>query len=51
MCEEHNNPADFFLDVLNGSIQPAMAVPLNNTENDEGSYYSVCSFTTIIDVV
>ena len=23
ICEEHNNPSDFFLDVLSGTIQPA----------------------------
>ncbi|CAL8241288.1 unnamed protein product [Merluccius merluccius] len=33
-CEPHNNPADFFLDVINGD---STAVNLNNTDREEES--------------
>jgi ATP-binding cassette subfamily G (WHITE) protein 2 len=31
VCEEHNNPPDFFLDVLNGSVRPSLKILDNGT--------------------
>ena len=30
VCEEHNNPSDFFLDILNGCLNPVCS-----TESDQ----------------
>ncbi len=38
ICEPHNNPADFFLDVINGE---STAVALNKLNNSEGTAVSL----------
>lgn len=45
-CEPHNNPADFFLDVINGD---STAVALNNLDNDAPDPEALSSSTKAIE--